>query len=122
MSIQKIRKTLKESLFGNTPPKVGFMEYDYSNINIEQFDDFFNTVRDQLNQVSVNTKVMRNLKDQKRIIIVTTQDKVDTIEDVFKYFNVPCVKSIFDTKPPNDNAQNNYPETSDVQNTRHRLF
>ena len=122
MSIQKIRNILNESLFGSEKPKVGFMEYDYSGVEFEQFDDFFEEIRKQLKQVSVDTKNMRNVKEQKRIIIVTTQDKAAAVQDIFAYYEVPCVKSIFDTQSPDVKAQNNYPEPSDVQNTGQTKF
>lgn len=122
MSIPQIRKVLSESLFGEEQPKIGFMEYDYSGTDVSEFENLFKTLKDQLNQVSVNTKYMRDKKEQRRIIIVTTQDKAEAVDDIFSYFKIPCVKSIFDPQGPDEKAQNNYPELSDVQNAGRRTY
>jgi hypothetical protein len=65
---------------------------------------------------------MKTIPDQKKILIVTTQDRATDVEDIFSYFKMPCVKSIFDPQTPDEKAQNHYPEPSEVQNTGHRLY
>jgi hypothetical protein len=65
MSLNDIRKVLNESLFGdNSEPKVGFMEYDYSDVDMEEFDNLFQTIKDQLDQISVDSKTMKTIPDQ----------------------------------------------------------
>lgn len=121
MSIQRIRNILKESLFGNQP-KVGFMEYDWGEIADEQIDEVYENLKDQLRSVNVDVSKMNIDKESRKLIIVVTSDKEDAVADVFNFFKIPCIKSVFDPKAETEKAQHNYPEPSPVQDSNRVVY
>lgn len=91
--MKRIKKLLIESLYGS---KVGFMRFCWESADETQIDRIVEEIKNQLEQISVDTSCLKNLKDEKKIIIVTTEDKAYDIQTVFEYFGMPLENSIFD--------------------------
>lgn len=105
--MKHIKKILFESLYGS---KVGFMRFNWESCDDTQIDKIFEEIKSQLEQISVDTSKLKNLKDEKKIIIVTTEDKAYDIQTVFEYFKMPLENSIFDTSST-DECPDNYLQT-----------
>ena len=95
--MKHIKKALLESLYDQTEPKVGFMRFNWEAIDDSQIDKIFEQIRSQLEQISVDISKLNNLKDSRKIMIITTEDRSEDIQNIFDYFQMPLDNMIFDT-------------------------
>jgi hypothetical protein len=93
--MKDIRRVIIESLYN---PRNGFMKFNWSeSCDDMNIDKIFQEILDELDEISIDTSKIRNLRDDRKIIIITTEDHAVDIEKIFSYFGMSLDEKIFET-------------------------
>jgi hypothetical protein len=115
MTIDKIKKVLNETLFGPSKNKRGVIEFGWKELSPDHVDELYQNAKKQLELSGISTKYMKMYRDYQKISIVLNQDQAQDTIDIMSTFGFVVHDTIFDTRNPEENPTDYYPELSSPQ-------
>jgi hypothetical protein len=110
-----IKKILNETLYGPVKDTRGVIEFTWSRFDDAEIDEWYGKAKEHLERAGVDTKFMKLSRDARKITIVTNQNMANDIIEIMGTFGFDAVDTIFDTKNPEEDPDDYYPNRSNVQ-------